>query len=83
MTVSSERGLFIFPPLPLILSPDESSDLDFEVHSANGNLYSLPESIPRNAGIRAALPTDEQKMTVVVPLTAKTSNHGMILVDAY
>ena len=76
MTVSSERGHFIFPSLLLILSPDESSDLDFEVHSANENLYSLPESIPRNAGIRAALPTDEQQMTVVVPLTVKTSDLG-------
>ena len=76
-------GPLNFPSLPLILSPDESSDLDFEVHSANVNLYSLPESIPRNAGIRAALPTDEQQMTVVVPLTAKTSNHGVVLFDAY
>ena len=69
-------GPLNFPSLPLILSPDESSDLDFEVHSANVNLYSLPESIPRNAGIRAALPTDEQQMTSIAPLKVKTSNLG-------
>ena len=75
MTVSSEFWGISFPSLPLILSPVESSDLDFEVYSANENLYSLP-AILRNAGIRAALPTDEQQMTVVVPLTVKTSDLG-------
>ena len=75
MTVSSEFWGISFPSLPLILSPVEPSDLDFEAHSANENLYSLP-AIPRNAGIHAALPTDEQQMTVVVPLTVKTSDLG-------
>ena len=75
MTVSSEYRGFFFPFLAFDFISRRIICPDSEVHSANENLYSLP-AIPRNAGIRAALPTDEQQMTVVVPLTVKTSDLG-------